>query len=61
MFISISLYIKFNVTSGVPHGSVLGPTLFLIIINDLALEVVSPLSLFADYSKVFSNCGRKEY
>lgn len=42
------------VTSGVPQGSVLGPSLFLVYINDITECVSSELRLFADDALMFS-------
>ena len=41
------------VTSGVPQGSVLGPLLFLLSVNDLPDDVQSVLKLFAEDSKLY--------
>lgn len=42
-----------QVTSGIPQGSVLGPLLFVVYINDLPDATDSPTYLFADDTKIY--------
>ena len=49
-----------QVKSGIPQGSVLGPILFVIFINDMSAVVESFCQLFADNAKIFNSICSSE-
>ena len=48
----------YSIDSGVPQGSVLGPTLFLPFINDLPDSILSKLAIYADGTTLYSSLGK---
>ena len=49
----------YRVFSGIPQGSVLGPLLFLLFVNDLPKLLQSKVKLFADDLKLIANSGNR--
>ena len=49
-----------DVVSGVPQGSVLGPTYFILYVNDMPEVVHNYIRLFADDAKIFCGISRRE-
>ena len=49
---------EYTVNAGVLQGSIFGPTLFLLHINDLPDDVICNIAIYADDTTLYSKCNQ---
>ena len=49
---------EYPVNAGVPQGSILGPILFLLHINDLPDDVICDIAIYIDDTTLYSKCDQ---
>ena len=49
---------EYSVNAGVPQDSILGPTLFLLHINDLPDDVTCDIAIYANDTTLYSKCDQ---